>query len=156
MMPVCKNNNFSSRILICQQTIYNLAAGMNKNIIILFFAFLFFAACEDSEVEKPRNLVKERQMIDMLVDIHLAEATYYNRNRKDSSIINTTSTDFYYSVLGKYNIPDSIFEKSLVFYLSKPRNFEKMYRKVQSRLSEMEQDFSGRKNELLDIGNKED
>ena len=128
---------------------------MKKNIIIVFFAFLFFAACDEPVVEKPENLVKENKMIDMLVDVHLAEALYYNRFRQDSAIINTTSTDFYYSVLDKYNVPDSVFEKSLIFYLSKPKNFEKMYRKVQSRLSEMEQELSGRKNELLDVGNTE-
>ena len=107
-------------------------------------------------MEKPKNLVKENQMIDMLVDVHLAQAIYNNRSRQDSSIINTTATDFYYSVLEKHNVPDSVFEKSLVFYMSKPKNFEKMYRKVQSNLSEMEQNYSGRKNELLDIGNVEE
>jgi hypothetical protein len=104
-------------------------------------------------IEKPDNLIKENQMIDMLVDVHLAEAVYHDRSRQDSSIINTTSTDFYYSVLDKYEVPDSVFEKSFVYYLSKPKSFERMYRKVQGKLSEMEQEFSGRKNELLDIGN---
>ncbi len=129
---------------------------MKKNIIILFFWVLCFAACDDSEVEKPENLIKESKMVDMLVDVHLAEATYYNRFHQDSTIANATSTDFYYSVLDKYSVPDTVFEKSLIFYLSKPKNFEKLYRKVQSKLSEMEQEFSGRKNELLDVGNEEE
>lgn len=62
---------------------------------------------------------------------------------------NRTSADFYYSVLRKYNVPDSVFEKSFVFYASTPRSFEKMYRKVMNRLSEIEQRYSGRKEELL-------
>ncbi|QGY44400.1 DUF4296 domain-containing protein [Maribellus comscasis] len=124
---------------------------MKKNIIIIIFTILAFAACDEPTVEKPENLVRENQMIDMLIDVHLAEATYYSRNRQDSTIKNTTSADFYYAILDKYQVPDSVFEKSLIFYLSKPKNFEKMYRKVQSRLSEMEQDLSGRKNELLEF-----
>lgn len=129
---------------------------MKRNIIIVFFAVLFFTACDEPDMEKPEHLVKENKMIDMLVDVHLAQSTYNNRYRQDSIIINTTATDFYYSILDKYNVPDSVFEKSLIFYLSKPKNFEKMYRKVQSKLSEMEQEYSGRKNELLDVGNAEE
>jgi type II secretory pathway predicted ATPase ExeA len=124
---------------------------MKKNIFILFFSLLLWAACDDPLIEKPKNLIKEDRMIDMLVDVHLAEATYQNRIRQDSAIDNTTSTDFYYSVLDKYQVADSTFEKSYIFYLSNPRKFEKMYRKVQSKLSEMEQEFSGRKNEMLEF-----
>ncbi len=89
-------------------------------------------------------------MIDMLVDLHIAEATY-NSVRYDSLMRNTTSTDFYYSILEKYQTPDSVFEKSFVFYASTPKEFEKMYRKVMSKLSEEEQNYSGRKEELLDF-----
>jgi len=36
---------------------------------------LVFFSCSKPTVEKPEILVHEDQMIDMLVDIHLAEAT---------------------------------------------------------------------------------
>ena len=112
---------------------------MKKNIFILFFSLLLWAACDDPLIEKPKNLIREDRMIDMLVDVHLAEATYQNRIRQDSAIDN------------KYQVADSTFEKSYIFYLSNPKKFEKMYRKVQSKLSEMEQEFSGRKNEMLEF-----
>jgi hypothetical protein len=86
----------------------------------------------------------------MLVDIHLAEATY-NHMRYDSIIRNSSSVNFYSSVLAKYEVPDSVFEKSFVYYASNPKNFEKMYREVMNKLSEMEQGFSGRKNEILEF-----
>ncbi|MCF6358971.1 MAG: DUF4296 domain-containing protein [Draconibacterium sp.] len=56
-----------------------------------------------------------------------------------------------HSILEKYEVPDSVFEKSFVFYTSSPKNFEKMYRKVMNKLSEIEQDYSGRKDELLEF-----
>lgn len=123
---------------------------MNKLIIFLAFVFLAFVACDDVPFEKPDNLVKEKKMIDMLVDIHIAEATY-SHVRYDSIMQNTTSADFYYSILDKYEVPDSVFEKSFVFYASTPKHFEKMYRKVMSKLSAIEQDYSGRKDELLEF-----
>jgi ABC-type transport system involved in Fe-S cluster assembly fused permease/ATPase subunit len=71
--------------------------------------------------------------------------------RYDSVFKNSSEADFYYSILEKYGVPDSVFEKSFVFYASTPKNFEKMYRKVMNKLSEKEQQYSGRKNELLEF-----
>ena len=123
---------------------------MNKLFIILSFIFLAFVACDKLPVEKPENLIKEKKMIDMLVDIHIAEAAY-NHMRYDSIVRNSSSANFYYSILEKYEVPDSVFEKSFIFYASVPKNFEEMYRKVMNQLSEIEQNYSGRKDELLEL-----
>jgi len=120
---------------------------MKKLVTILLLLVFVITSCDDSVVPKPENLIKEKQMIDMLVDIHLAEATF-TRFRYDSTMTNNSSANFYYSVLDKYHVPDSVFEQSFVYYASVPKNFEKMYQKVMSHLSEMEQQFSGRKEEL--------
>lgn len=123
---------------------------MKKIFIIFLFLFPAFVSCDKLPVEKPENLIKEKEMIDMLVDIHIAEATF-NQMRYDSIVRNSSSTNFYYSVLEKYQVPDTVFEKSFVFYASTPKEFEKMYRKVMNKLSEIEQEYSGRKNELLEF-----
>ncbi len=86
----------------------------------------------------------------MLVDIHLAEATF-NHMQSDSIVRKSSSVNFYYSVLAKYEVADSVFEKSFLYYASSPKNFEKMYREVMNKLSETEQGFSGRKNDLLEF-----
>ena len=77
-------------------------------------------------------------MIDILVDVHLAEAALNSRKFKDTLVGKSSSADFYYSVLQKHELQDSVFEKSLVFYASQPRRFEKMYRQVMNQLSAME------------------
>jgi hypothetical protein len=123
---------------------------MRKIAFILALLIPVFIACENSVFKKPKHLVNEKQMIDMLVDIHLAEATF-NRMRNDSTVRNSSSVNFYYSVLAKYEVADSVFEKSFVYYASNPKNFEKMYREVMNKLSETEQGFSGRKNEILEF-----
>lgn len=128
---------------------------MKKYIFILVILFSTVLSCEESAVEKPENLIKKREMIDMMVDLHIAEATFNNRKNQDTLVGKSSSMDFYQSVLNKYQVPDTLFEKSLIFYLSSPKSFEKMYRQVSSKLSEMEQEYSGRKNELIDIGNSE-
>jgi hypothetical protein len=118
-----------------------------ENKILLFMGFLAFLSCSKPVVEKPEMLIEEDQMIDMLADIHLAEATFNTRRHRDSLVMKSSSADFYYSILDKYQTPDSVFEQSFVFYASQPRKFEKMYRQAMNKLNEMEQEYSGRNSE---------
>lgn len=126
---------------------------MKKLIGIFTFIILAFVSCDKPPIEKPEPLIKEKKMIEMLVDIHIAEATF-NHMRYDTLMKNSSSANFYYSVLEKYQVPDSVFEKSFVFYASFPKAFEEMYREVLNQLNEMEQEYSGRKNDLLEIESK--
>lgn len=122
-----------------------------KRIFIIILMALVFFSCSKPTVKKPEILVHEDQMIDMLVDIHLAEATFNTRRHRDSLVMKSSSADFYYSILNKYQIPDSVFEQSFVFYASQPRKFEKMYRQAMNKLNEMEQEYSGRKVEPQEL-----
>ena len=124
---------------------------MTKNIIFLLL-LLLAVSCDEPPIEKPEHLIKQDKMIQMMVDIHLAEATYMNRRSQDSLVRESSSADFYYSVLNEYQIPDSVFEKSFVYYASTPKKFEKMYREVMNKLNEMDQEYSGRQNDLLNFG----
>ena len=138
-------------------TIYNLAPEIMKTqILIALLAVFAFVACEDQDriIPKPEPLIKEKQMIQMLVDIHIAEATY-QKFRYDSIMKNNNSANFYYSVLDKYQVADSVFEKSFIYYASVPKEFERMYRQVMNELSETEQEYSGRKEELLQFDPEE-
>lgn len=124
---------------------------MKKIIAIFFLGLIALVSCDEPALEKPKNLVKKNKMIDMLVDVHLAEATFKHRRHLDSLIIKSSSDNFYYSILEKYQVADSVFEKSFVYYASMPKDFEKMYRQVMNKLNEREQEHSGRKNDLLEF-----
>jgi hypothetical protein len=125
---------------------------MKQNLsILLFFSLFWIVSCDKPEVGKPENLIKEDKMIEMLKDIHLAEATFSNRRYQDTLLSKSSSANFYYSVLDKYQVPDSVFEKSFIYYASQPKKFEKMYRQVMNQLNEMEQEFSGRSNDILEL-----
>jgi len=128
---------------------------MKRNIIISIVIIWVFAACSKEVYEKPKGLIKEKKMIDMLVDVHLAEATYHNQTYRSASERRLSSTDFYYSVLHKYNVPDSIFERSFVYYASKPKVFERMYRDVTNKLTEIENEQTNLQNESLEFENSE-
>jgi len=137
-------HRFTCRLLSGLQTIYNLAAyfkedspvSMNKNSMVLAF-ILFMVSCSKPMVEKPEVLIGEAEMIDMIVDIHLSEASFNIRRNRDTLVENSSSVNFYYAVLEKYQVPDSVFELSLVYYASRHRRFEKMYREAINKLNEM-------------------
>jgi len=136
-------------------TIYNLRPIYMKIIKYILLPVIFLIAtisCEDEVVEKPKNLINEDKMIEIMVDAHLAEAAFNLRRNQDSLIMQSSSTNFYYSVLEDHQIPDSVFEKSFVYYASYPKNFEKMYQKVMNKLNEIEQQFSTRKKDKIDLG----
>ncbi len=134
------------------ETIYNLATVFMKKITTILFLIVFTAfACSNPPFEKPAILIEKEKMIDILVDVHLAEAARNNRGHRDTMVARSSSADFYYSVLQKHDVKDSVFEKSLIFYASQPRQFEKMYRQVMNQLTEIEQEFSGRKKEMQEL-----
>lgn len=123
---------------------------MKKTGLILALLVFIIASCERAVIEKPDHLVNEKKMISMMVDIHLAEATF-NHMRNDSIVKKSSSANFYYSVLAKYEVPDSVFERSFMYYASTPKKFEEMYREVMNKLNEIEQGFSGRKKDILEF-----
>ena len=119
--------------------------------IILFFLLILSVSCSKPPVEKPEKLIREDKMIEMLADIHLAEATFNSRRHRDSLVMKSSSADFHYSILDKHQIADSVFEQSFVFYASQPRKFEKMYRQAMNKLNEMDQEYSGRSAEQQEL-----
>lgn len=127
---------------------------MKKKIIPLIFVVFALISCDKPYIDKPDHLVSKKKMIAMLVDVHLAEATF-NHMQFDSIVRNSSSANFYYSVLEKYHVPDTVFEKSYVYYASDPKNFEKMYREVVNKLVEIEQSYSGRQLDELEFKSKE-
>lgn len=125
---------------------------MKKLLFILSIIVLIAAAaCDNPPVPEPENLIEREKMVEMLADVHLAEAAFNSLRHRDSIVEESSSANFYYSILDKYEVQDTVFEKSFVFYASQPRQFEKMYREAMNILNEMEQEYSGRKNDLLEV-----
>ena len=76
----------------------------------------------------------------MMVDIYIIQGFNLSMN-KDSTLKKITQTDLYYSVLNKYSVPDSVFIRSLIYYSSFPKEYEKMQVQIMNSLNESEQQF---------------
>lgn len=127
---------------------------VKRYLLVLMPLLMAFYSCDEPVVEKPKNLVSRDKMINILTDIHLAEAIYQTRRFSNDRIMRLTDTDFYYSVLRKHNVPDSTFEMSLIYYTSMPKEYEKIYSRVLNKLNEMEQKFENKELQPIDIGSE--
>jgi len=120
----------------------------------LLLLILLIAGCEKPIVEKPKNLVSRDQMIEVITDLHIAESVQnYQRYNSDPNK-QFTEADFYYSILHKHSLVDSVFEKSLLYYASYPKEYEKIYSRVLNRLSEIDEEQKLKQQQPIDIGNR--
>ncbi|MFV0365630.1 MAG: DUF4296 domain-containing protein [Mangrovibacterium sp.] len=112
--------------------------------ILLAIISLGFIACNNSKIEKPKNLPSAKVMENILYDIHYAEAiaqTHFDKNithHKTSVITNNRnilSDSLYAGILQKYNISDSTLAVSLLYYSSQLNDYDKIYEAVIERIN---------------------
>ena len=111
---------------------------MKQFIGILLFAILLsgLSSCYNTSVEKPAKLINKNKFVKMMVDVYLVQGI--NVNQIDSIKKKLTQTDLYYSVLKKYDVPDSVFIRSLIYYSSNPKEYERMHVQIMDYLKEAE------------------
>lgn len=110
---------------------------MKKNILLIF-SFILFYSCSINSSDN--EIINEDKFIDVLVDIHLADATLVVKGLK----INTDSTKirlFYNDVLVKHNVTQKQIENTLLLYSEDPRDFEKIYEKVSEKIVKLEGEY---------------
>jgi hypothetical protein len=129
--------------------------GFRKYLFLLLALVFVLSACDEPVVKKPKKLVPRDRMVDMLTDMHIAESVFQNRRYSSEQVFQFTEADFYYSILKKYNVADTTFEKSLIYYSSYPKEFEKIYSRVLNKLNEMEQEQLQKQQAPVDIGTRQ-
>jgi hypothetical protein len=128
---------------------------MNRNIIGLFALLLFNVSCNQNMSGKPPHLISRDNMVGILVDIHLSEAAFQSRRYSNERYKKYSESDFYYSILQKHHIADSVFESSLIYYSSNPKEFEKIYTRVINRLTILEQEESKKTKQPVNLEKSE-
>ncbi len=120
--------------------------------IVLFVILLSgLSSCYNTSIPKPEKLIKKDKFVKMMVDIYLVQGIELSQH-KDTTIRKITQTDLYFSVLKKYNEPDTVFIRSLIYYSSFPKDYEKMHEEIMNQLKESELQFKPK--EKLDAEQK--
>lgn len=98
--------------------------------IILFF--IFVVGCKS---DRPANIIKEKEMTNLLLDLHLAEGYTYSW-AGDSSLIQSANSIA--GIYEHYHTDSVTVRESLEYYAAHPQILYDIYKEVDKRLKEME------------------
>lgn len=108
-----------------------------KDILLGFIiASGVMASCSRPKVEVPVSVISADSMVNILADMHLAEAAIQMRNLSGHDSLHPEAFGRYKFVLDKYKISRQTFEKSFRWYSSEPQIFSKLYDSVIVHLTE--------------------
>ena len=109
----------------------------HKVIIFCFLIMSLILGCNKKQpkvASKPKWVIMEKKMVDIIVDLRIVDAATYNNN---SGPPRNKANDWYF-VMKKYKVEDSIFRKSHDYYCKYPTVLSSIYEQAIDRLSEMQ------------------
>jgi hypothetical protein len=92
-------------------------------------------SCSNSNV--PNGILSDKEITPVLVELHLAESIYTQRNSLEITRENYQE-DLYVTILKKYKLDQKVFETSVLYYGKHPDKYKPIYDEVLNRLHEME------------------
>ena len=103
-----------------------------KNPILSLFILVLFAACESSTIyEKPDNLIPERTMAELIVDLELAR---YARGKKNNNM--DSKMDYTHLVYEKYGIDSAQYVSSNKYYITDLETYRRIHGYAQKLLEQ--------------------
>lgn len=100
------------------------------NYILIFLFFLGLASCSET-IEKPKNLVDENTMAELIAEFAINDQLGMLNQKGNMEI----SSKY---ILDKYKIKGADFAESHAYYISIPNKMESIYDKAQEILLERE------------------
>ena len=116
-----------------------------KRIHYLFLLLIFFGSCNGNST--PPGILSEDEMVKVLIDIQLTEGIV------SSLPVSYDSSQLLYSLMEKdvfikHAVEDSVFTKSMIFYLEDARKMDKIYARVIDSLV-VRESLPGKKEDLF-------
>src|SRR4051812_41522807 len=106
---------------------------------LLFCTVLIFSCSQDKKESIPGSVLPEEKMAEVLVDIHLLEATLnINSFSRDKASKGAGTIDPATDVLKKHGLTKQQYDESFKFYSSHPQLLSEVYLIVLNDLSKMQ------------------
>jgi hypothetical protein len=106
---------------------------INNFCIILFF---LFQSCAKKNVDIPSDVLNQKQMTEILTDLHIAQSAIGNVMTSDT--IQYTMDDYVNYILENHHTTKEDFRTSLKFYSDHPEILSEVYDSVITSLSKIE------------------
>lgn len=100
-----------------------------KNSFLILVLISAMACSGDKQSKQPANLIVEDTMVNILIDIHVAQADVSMRNLPQDSADNLFLIKKM-KVLQRYNADEARFKESYFYYLEHISQLENMYGRV--------------------------
>ncbi len=97
------------------------------------FLFLVFCSCSKSKVKTPEGVLSQKEMIPILVDVHIAQAAAGLHNEADTARF--TLNDYLPYILKTHHVEKIVYDSSISFYTLHPEIMQEMYDEVINELS---------------------
>ena len=91
----------------------------------------------------PKDLIGTDQFVDVMVDIHLAEASVYNL-RPGTDTARSVLKDHYATIMSSHNVKPDQFLATFQYYRKHPDKMAVVYEKVIEKLSALEAEWSNK------------
>jgi len=101
---------------------------MKKLIFLILAIILMLVSCKEDVIEKPKNLIDRKVMVDIIYDLAIFEAT---KSQLAGTYQFPRTTQF---LKEKYKVDSLTFANSSQYYASDIKEYKKMYDEVKERL----------------------
>ena len=103
--------------------------------IISFILCVTFLSCGSPQKNIPNDILSENIFIDLLKDIHLAEAKFDLHKTKGMENAKNELAHNYSTIYETHEITPDDFDKTLDYYAQHPEQLEKIYTSVLEQLT---------------------
>ncbi len=110
--------------------------------LCFFVLFLFISGCGQPKTELPAGVLTQKEMIPLLVDIHIAQAATGLYNAGDTSLF--TMSEYIPYILKIHHVESAVYDSSISFYTLHPEIMKEMYNEVISELSKKQGEVSSK------------
>src|SRR5690606_6816124 len=108
-----------------------------RKIFPYLFLIITFLSCSEKEVEKPKDLIPQERMEEILYDLNFLQAIR-NTNYQVFQRNNINAEEY---ILTKYNIDSLQFAQSNKYYANSAENYEKMIDRIVERINQEKQNL---------------
>lgn len=108
-----------------------------KRIIFIVFLIALISCESKIKYKKPDNLIPREEMINLLIDMHIATGTTTVKEISEEKNIN-----YMVLVYEKYQIDSTRFAESNFYYISNIDEYESIFREVKKQLKEIQDVYS--------------
>lgn len=109
---------------------------MRYKCVLIAFLALFFS-CQQAE-QKPKDVLTHEQMVNILADVYITEQKIANLALSQDSALQVFDR-MQQKVFEVTGIPDTVFKKSIDYYMQRPKELEKIYTNLVDTLQLREQ-----------------